>query len=72
MPLPADEGAAIAAKKRKSTPPSIQELSRSVKLTHTPAALKHEKLYLDHLPAADRYNRSLMHRDTLAHVAVTR
>ncbi|GAA6019190.1 hypothetical protein JCM8202_000928 [Rhodotorula sphaerocarpa] len=52
MPLPADEGAAIAAKKRKT--------------------LKHEKLYLDHLPAADRYNRSLMHRDTLAHVAVTR
>ncbi|TKA54510.1 hypothetical protein B0A53_03203 [Rhodotorula sp. CCFEE 5036] len=34
--------------------------------------LKHEKLYLDHLPAADRYNRSLMHRDTLVHVAVTK
>ncbi|BGP43579.1 Peptidyl-prolyl cis-trans isomerase cyp15 [Rhodotorula kratochvilovae] len=34
--------------------------------------LKHEKLYLDHLPAADRYYKSFMHRDTLAHVAVTK
>ncbi|GJN94391.1 hypothetical protein Rhopal_007471-T1 [Rhodotorula paludigena] len=34
--------------------------------------LKHEKLYLDHLPASDRYYKSFMHRDTLAHVAVTK
>ncbi|BGP11452.1 Peptidyl-prolyl cis-trans isomerase cyp15 [Rhodotorula toruloides] len=34
--------------------------------------LKHEKLYLDHLPAADRYHKSLMHRDTLSQVAVTK
>lgn len=45
---------------------------RCIRLTCVRAALKHEKLYLDHLPAADRYNRSLMHRDTLVHVAVTR
>jgi peptidylprolyl isomerase domain and WD repeat-containing protein 1 len=35
------------------------------------AALKHEKLYLDHLPKADRYSKSFMHRDTVTQVALT-
>ncbi|CAG8599667.1 27760_t:CDS:10, partial [Racocetra persica] len=34
-------------------------------------ALAHEKLYLDHLPSADMYERSYMHRDVLNYVAVT-
>ncbi|GAA5871767.1 hypothetical protein JCM8547_008137 [Rhodosporidiobolus lusitaniae] len=34
--------------------------------------LKHEKLYLSRLPAADRYYKSFMHRDTITQVAVTR
>ena len=34
--------------------------------------LKHEKLYLDRLPSADRYFRSFMHRDVLTFVAVAR
>ncbi|GAA6034734.1 hypothetical protein JCM8097_001144 [Rhodosporidiobolus ruineniae] len=34
--------------------------------------LKHEKLYLTRLPAADRYYKSFMHRDTITQVAVTR
>ncbi|KAM0748186.1 hypothetical protein T439DRAFT_75986 [Meredithblackwellia eburnea MCA 4105] len=34
--------------------------------------LKHEKLYLDHLPSADRYWKSFMHRDTVTQVAVTK
>lgn len=34
--------------------------------------LKHEKLYLDNLPSADMYERSLMHRDVVNFVAVTR
>jgi len=33
--------------------------------------LQHEKLYLDHLPCAERYNKSLMHRDTINFVSVT-
>lgn len=35
------------------------------------AALPHEKLYLDHLPSADRYWKSFMHRDTVTEIAVT-
>ncbi|KAF7730577.1 Peptidyl-prolyl cis-trans isomerase cyp15 [Apophysomyces ossiformis] len=34
--------------------------------------LVHEKLYLSHLPSADMYETSYMHRDTLSHVAVTK
>ena len=33
--------------------------------------LQHEKLYLDHLPCAERYYKSLMHRDTINFVNVT-
>ncbi|WFD19076.1 peptidylprolyl isomerase [Malassezia caprae] len=33
--------------------------------------LQHEKLYLDHLPCAERYNKSLMHRDIINFVSVT-
>ena len=33
--------------------------------------LAHERLYLDRLPASDRYYRSFMHRDTLVSVHVT-
>ncbi|KAK4704076.1 peptidylprolyl isomerase domain and WD repeat-containing protein 1, partial [Phenoliferia sp. Uapishka_3] len=34
--------------------------------------LPHEKLYLDHLPSADRYWKSFMHRDTVTQVAITK
>ncbi|TPX66944.1 hypothetical protein SpCBS45565_g04120 [Spizellomyces sp. 'palustris'] len=34
--------------------------------------LMHERLYLDNLPSADMYERSLMHRDVVNFVAVTR
>ncbi|KDE08493.1 peptidylprolyl isomerase [Microbotryum lychnidis-dioicae p1A1 Lamole] len=34
--------------------------------------LAHEKLYLDHLPSADRYYKSFMHRDTVTGVVLTR
>ncbi|CAG8532226.1 1350_t:CDS:2 [Cetraspora pellucida] len=34
--------------------------------------LVHEKLYLDHLPSADMYERSYMHRDVLNYIAVTK
>ncbi|KAH8114737.1 peptidyl-prolyl cis-trans isomerase [Phellopilus nigrolimitatus] len=34
--------------------------------------LPHEKLYLTHLPSADRYSKSFMHRDMVNFVCVTR
>ncbi|KAK0570214.1 Peptidyl-prolyl cis-trans isomerase cyp15 [Tilletia horrida] len=33
--------------------------------------LPYESLYLDHLPSADRYHKSFMHRDTINFVAAT-
>ena len=35
------------------------------------AVLPHEKLYLSHLPSAERYAKSFMHRDVLNFVTVT-
>ncbi|KAI0050418.1 peptidyl-prolyl cis-trans isomerase [Auriscalpium vulgare] len=34
--------------------------------------LPHEKLYLDHMPSADRYYKSFMHRDVINFCVVTR
>ncbi|KAI0259831.1 hypothetical protein BC834DRAFT_1045054 [Gloeopeniophorella convolvens] len=34
--------------------------------------LPHERLYLDHLPNADRYHKSFMHRDVINFAVVTR
>ncbi|XP_063239129.1 peptidylprolyl isomerase domain and WD repeat-containing protein 1 [Bacillus rossius redtenbacheri] len=34
--------------------------------------LAHEQLYLDHLPCAESYERSFMHRDVVTHVVVTK
>lgn len=34
--------------------------------------LQHEKLFLEHLPAADRYYKSFMHRDVVNFVVVTK
>ncbi|KAH9065510.1 hypothetical protein EDB87DRAFT_1679972 [Lactarius vividus] len=34
--------------------------------------LPHERLFLDHLPSADRYHKSFMHRDVINFVVVTR
>lgn len=34
--------------------------------------LPHERLFLDHLPSADRYTKSFMHRDVLNFVTVTK
>jgi hypothetical protein len=35
-------------------------------------ALAYEKLYLEHLPNADMYEKSYMHRDVLNQVAITK
>ncbi|KAG8962398.1 hypothetical protein FRC03_004262 [Tulasnella sp. 419] len=34
--------------------------------------LPHERLFLEHLPSADRYSKSFMHRDVLNYVTVTK
>src|SRR6267142_1482575 len=36
------------------------------------AVLPHERLFLNHLPNADRYHKSFMHRDVINFVVVTR
>lgn len=36
------------------------------------AVLPHERLYLDHLPSADRYHKSFMHRDTINFCVTTK
>ena len=37
-----------------------------------PVVLPHEKLYLEHLPSADRYYKSFMHRDVINFVVMTK
>lgn len=36
------------------------------------AVLPHERLFLEHLPDADRYYKSFMHRDSLNFVIMTK
>ncbi|KAI9488051.1 peptidyl-prolyl cis-trans isomerase cyp15 [Zychaea mexicana] len=47
-------------------PPPTAEQPRKKK-----RVLAHEKLYLSHLPTADMYEKSYMHRDTLGHVVAS-
>ncbi|KAI7855787.1 peptidyl-prolyl cis-trans isomerase cyp15 [Circinella umbellata] len=47
-------------------PPPTPEQPRKKK-----RVLAHEKLYLSHLPAADMYEKSYMHRDTLSYVVAS-
>lgn len=37
-----------------------------------PTVLPHEKLYLEHLPSANRYYKSFMHRDQINFVTMTK
>lgn len=41
-------------------------------LTRPALVLPHEKLYLDHLPSADRYYKSFMHRDVINFSVITK
>lgn len=49
-------------------PMPAEASSKSTKRSRT---LQHEKLFLEHLPSASRYVKSLMHRDTINFVNVT-
>lgn len=49
--------------------PSVPGQAKKV---HKRKKLAHEKLYLDHLPEADRYWKSFMHRDAVNFVTMTK
>lgn len=66
-------------KKRKGQYKRHVELSIAPSLTRpsspilsSPTVLAHEKLFLDHLPSADRYYKSFMHRDVVNTISVTK
>lgn len=68
LPLPA----AAAKKKRKGASPSTLWSCKSLKEPRSShLVLPHEQLYLDHLPNADQYYKSFMHRDVINFCVVT-
>ena len=70
MPMPADASSnGGVRKKRKGW--LIAAYSRGVTLTND-LVLPHEKLYLEHIPAADRYFKSFMHRDAINFNVITK
>lgn len=72
MPMPADAEVHVAKKKRKGERTMPLQPRRSEQRTEGRAVLPHEKLYLDHLPSADRYYKSFMHRDVINFCIMTR
>ena len=71
MPMP-DSGAANGGVKKKRKGTSVSLLS--VRPTHRTSwvVLPHERLFLDHLPSADRYYKSFMHRDVINYCISTK
>jgi len=70
MPMPADAPSNGGVRKKRKGP-SIAAYSRGVTETND-LVLPHEKLYLEHIPAADRYFKSFMHRDAINFNIVTK
>ena len=70
MPMPADASSSGGIrKKRKGL--FIAVHSREVTETNN-SVLPHEKLYLEHIPTADRYFKSFMHRDAINFNIITK
>ena len=64
MPIPADPlSVGGVRKKRKGSFVAVKH--REVAYQDPLVQLPHEKLYQKHLPAADRYFKSFMHRDAI-------
>ena len=72
MPMPEGPGESVTKKKRKGIRATDFVISRDVLIEPIHAVLPHEKLYLEHLPSADRYYKSFMHRDAIHFVTMTR
>ena len=70
MPMPVDASSNGAARKKRKGLFAILT-SRGVTFNYE-SVLPHEKLYLEHLPAADRYFKSFMHRDAINFNIVTK
>jgi len=69
-PMPVAPDAEVARKKRKGMYQTSCSLNFSNNFVNT--VLPHERLYLDHLPNADRYSKSFMHRDVINFVVSTK
>lgn len=53
-------------------PMPVQDTGASGAVKKKRKVLPHERLYLDHLPSADRYYKSFMHRDVINFTVVTK
>jgi len=72
-PMPMPEGAPENAGTKKKRKGAFGITIRTLVLRTTLViVLPHERLFLDHLPSADRYHKSFMHRDVINFVVVTR
>lgn len=72
-PMPMPVQASAAKKKRRGN--SIYHHSAFLKINFTDKlfqVLPHERLYLEHLPNADQYYKSFMHRDTINFSVITK
>lgn len=70
MPMPADASSNEGARKKRK---GLSFATRSRRMIYSGGlVLPHEKLYLEHLPAADRYFKSFMHRDAINFNIITK
>jgi peptidylprolyl isomerase domain and WD repeat-containing protein 1 len=70
MPMPADASSSAGARKKRKGRSSI--LILVAPFFDNNSVLPHEKLYLELLPAADRYFKSFMHRDAIHFNIITK
>lgn len=72
MPMPSDANGAVKKKRKGEYIISTLALDASPSPSCRELVLPHEKLYLEHLPNADQYYRSFMHRDALNFCVMTK
>lgn len=72
MPIPSDANGAVKKKRKGEYITSTLALDISLSLLSLELVLPHEKLYLEHLPNADQYYQSFMHRDALNFCVITK
>jgi peptidylprolyl isomerase domain and WD repeat-containing protein 1 len=74
-PMPAPQGESVTTKKkRKGMCVCVNSVSPCLGLMYatTFSVLPHQRLYLEHLPNADQYYKSFMHRDVINFCTMTR